>query len=272
MMNHSILLPISGLGLFLSRAEKHTDEHITPEESFLKPASISTDNYPGRRGYSMSRFIVVLLALGTFAAGCFEPQVKSRAQSVAKVEDEVANPETMALIPVTSHQNDRVQVTELAQQFALVWSQQTSGMHLPVIPERGLRNDPVELTSREFLRDGTLSADGVARLNLSGTASYALLLWVQDYGLTWEPAGQVKNISLGFALVSGLTERTLIEGQGEVSVRSAKESFKSLENQVLTQLAIKVRENLIPKTPPETDASSKPLEQPEASSIPPQEE
>jgi hypothetical protein len=209
----------------------------------------------------MPKILVIVLALVVFTAGCIEPRVKSRTQSVAKVEDEVVNPLTMAVIPVSTHQHDRMLVTEMARQFATIWSQQTSGMHLPVIPERGLRNDPVELTSREFLRDGTLSADGVARLNLSGTASYALLLWVQDYGLTWEPAGQVKNISLGFALVSGLSERTLIEGQGEVSVRSAKESLKSLENKVLTQLAIRVQGDLTPKPPEQKDKDSRPSQE-----------
>ncbi len=204
----------------------------------------------------MPRTIILLLVALVFSAGCMRPQVKSRTQSVIIVEDEAANPATMAVMPVSTHQHDRVQVTELARQFALIWSQQTSGMHLPVIPERGLRNDPVELTSREFLRDGTLSVDGVSQLNLTGTASYALLLWVQDYGLTWEPAGQVKNISLGFALVSGLTERTLIEGQGEVSVRSAKESLNSLEYKVLTQLAIKVKEALATRPPEEIEPPS----------------
>lgn len=206
----------------------------------------------------MSRIIVIHIVAVLAVSGCTRTVVKSQVESTARIEVGETDIESMVLVPLSVQENDRILISELAHRFGSIWSRYAEGRHLPVIPERGFPRDPVRLSSEEFRRTGTLSTEGISDLKVDGEAPYALFIWVADYGITWEPKAQVKTITLGFALVSGVSEKTLIEGQGNVSVRSAKDSFGVLEDFALNQLAIRIYGYFVPPEPgkPATQSST----------------
>ncbi|MFO7973844.1 MAG: hypothetical protein R6V12_04340, partial [Candidatus Hydrogenedentota bacterium] len=62
---------------------------------------------------------------------------------------------TLSVVPVSTHQHDQRLITALAEKFSIHWSAETSGTHLPVIPETGFYPSPVHATSEAFQRTGT---------------------------------------------------------------------------------------------------------------------
>jgi len=184
-------------------------------------------------------FGVTLLAV--VFTGCAGERVRTDlSRSTSTPFSTTAELHTMAIVPVSIQSHDATLVERLSNAFAAAWSREVGGGYLPVIPATGQTFDAVRATSDEFQRTGRIAEETIEGFADTADSDYVLLLWVKNYGFSWDEMEQTKEIRLAFVLASTLTGRPRITGQGETVANGRRESFEALERELVEDTVAEV--------------------------------
>jgi hypothetical protein len=188
------------------------------------------------------RHITLWAALAAaILSGCAGERVRTDlSRSTSTPFSTTAELHTMAIVPVSVQRHDATLVERLSNAFAAAWSREVGGGYLPVIPATGQTFDAVRATSDEFQRTGRISEETIEGFADTADSDYVLLLWVKNYGFSWDEMEQIKEIRLAFVLASTLTGRPRITGQGETVANGRRESFETLERELVEDTVAEV--------------------------------
>ena len=182
-------------------------------------------------------FIVVLLA-----AGCSRTEVRSSEIIIQDFGIPSGQRPRMAILPLATTDHDETNAVRLAQAFSRVWARETDGSNFPVIPRTGLPGNPIRVSADQYAKTGWLSPDTVSRYT-EQAFDFVLVLWIKEYGLTWQGKDQNKNVALGYSIILLDSEEVVMEGHGEAAAAGRRTPFSQVEEAVLTELVFNVARN-----------------------------